>query len=165
MTNANDRQVGGTHYQTDGLQHWDLMAFIRADYFTGCITKYLSRYVKKNGREDLEKARHFIEKYHSLNDTEYQETVEEISMCFGMVQPYRRSCKDYMEKYEGIIVDWINQSLTDLLTLLSPDELALLEDALYDVFAGEPADALPMVDELMKLYDQAVEPTSRYTNQ
>lgn len=60
---ANSRQVGGSHYKTGGLQHWDLVAMFEWDYFQGQITKYLMRWRKKNGIEDLEKARHYLDKY------------------------------------------------------------------------------------------------------
>lgn len=58
---ANNKQVGGTHYDTD-YQHWDFMCDIEASYLIGCATKYICRWRKKNGVQDLEKARHFIEK-------------------------------------------------------------------------------------------------------
>lgn len=66
MENANDRQVGGNHYKTKGLQHWDLVEIFGWDYFQGQITKYLMRWRKKNGIEDLEKARHYLDKYIEL---------------------------------------------------------------------------------------------------
>lgn len=61
---ANDRQVGGEHYGpgTD-LQHWDLVAMYGWDYFQGQVIKYLMRWRKKNGVEDLEKAAHYLQKY------------------------------------------------------------------------------------------------------
>lgn len=63
---ANDRQVGGDHYKTGGLQHWDLVDLFEWDYFQGQIIKYLMRWRKKNGIEDLEKARHYLDKYIEL---------------------------------------------------------------------------------------------------
>lgn len=64
---ANDRQVGGNHYKTPGkLEHWDLVGMFEWDYFQGQITKYLMRWRKKNGLEDLEKARHYLDKYIEL---------------------------------------------------------------------------------------------------
>jgi Protein of unknwon function (DUF3310) len=60
---ANDKQVGGEHYKTEGLQHWDLAASRQYDYFQGQITKYVDRWKKKNGLDDLLKAQHFLEKY------------------------------------------------------------------------------------------------------
>jgi len=56
---ANDRQVGGDHYRTGGLQHWDMFG---PEYYMGCATKYVSRWRKKNGMQDLEKAKHYAEK-------------------------------------------------------------------------------------------------------
>lgn len=59
---ANEVQVSGTHYQT-AFQHWDFIAEgFGASYFKGVITKYIVRWRKKNGLEDLRKARHYVEK-------------------------------------------------------------------------------------------------------
>jgi len=52
-------QIGGTHYLGMAIQprvfamsnHWDADAF--------SVLKYLSRYMRKDGLKDLEKARHF----------------------------------------------------------------------------------------------------------
>jgi hypothetical protein len=67
---ANDTQVGGTHYHTDGndLQHWDLATRFRWDPFQYQITKYVMRWKNKHPTheqrlEDLKKARHFLDKY------------------------------------------------------------------------------------------------------
>lgn len=61
---ANERQVGGNHYNKHGdLQHWDLVNIFKWDYFQGQITKYVMRWKDKNGVQDLEKARHFLDKY------------------------------------------------------------------------------------------------------
>lgn len=60
---ANDKQVGGNHYNKDGEQHWDRQwRLYGRGYFVGCITKYVERYHLKNGVQDLEKAKHFLEK-------------------------------------------------------------------------------------------------------
>jgi hypothetical protein len=60
--NANNRQVGGEHYQTP-IQHWDYVVANNLDYFQGQITKYITRWNKKNGISDLYKAQHFLDKY------------------------------------------------------------------------------------------------------
>lgn len=62
---ANERQVGGLHYKAP-LQHWDVVTSASADYFVGQITKYLARWRKKNGLQDLEKAEHYAEKLQEL---------------------------------------------------------------------------------------------------
>ena len=71
---ANDKQVGGTHYQSDGEQHWDRQWRLRGNgYFVGCITKYVERYEDKNGLEDLKKARHFLDKLIELETIKLNE--------------------------------------------------------------------------------------------
>lgn len=63
--NANTRQVAGTHYQA-GFQHWDLVHRLGLGYFEGQVTKYVTRHRNKNGRQDAEKALHFLEKLMEL---------------------------------------------------------------------------------------------------
>jgi hypothetical protein len=58
---TNKSQVGGTHYRTKtGMQHWDLMAAHGVGYLEGQASRYVFRWRKKNGIEDLQKARHFL---------------------------------------------------------------------------------------------------------
>ena len=58
---ANDRQVGGEHYKS-GIQHWDYAISQKLGYMEGQITKYVTRWDKKNGLQDLRKAAHFLER-------------------------------------------------------------------------------------------------------
>lgn len=58
---ANDTQVGGDHYKGE-YQHWDFVCDTGMHYLLGCATKYISRWRKKNGVEDLKKALHYVEK-------------------------------------------------------------------------------------------------------
>lgn len=60
---ANEYQVAGQHYRKTKIQHWDYAASNNFDYFQGQITKYVTRWKDKNGLQDLEKAKHFLEKY------------------------------------------------------------------------------------------------------
>ena len=62
----NDNQVGGSHYKESKIQHWDFVWDNDLDYFQGQITKYVTRWKKKNGLEDLRKAEHFLQKYIAL---------------------------------------------------------------------------------------------------
>jgi hypothetical protein len=60
---ANAKQVAGDHYKTKtGVQHWDIMSRHDVPYLIGNATKYLTRFRRKNGIEDLKKAQHYIEK-------------------------------------------------------------------------------------------------------
>jgi len=68
---ANDKQIGGDHYDKTGEQHWDRQfRMYGPGYFVGCATKYIERYKGKNGKQDLEKAVHFLQK---LIELEYPE--------------------------------------------------------------------------------------------
>jgi hypothetical protein len=58
---ANDQQVGGSHYRSK-IQHWDYVVANDLCYFQAQITKYVTRFRKKNGIQDLEKAQHFLAK-------------------------------------------------------------------------------------------------------
>jgi len=63
---ANETQIGGDHYKTGGEEHWDRVHRLGLDYFQGQITKYIERWKKKGGLQDLHKARHFLDKYIEL---------------------------------------------------------------------------------------------------
>lgn len=63
MNEANAQQVGGGHYKGTTYQHWDfVMIALAGRYLEGNITKYITRWRKKNGLEDLKKARHYLTK-------------------------------------------------------------------------------------------------------
>lgn len=61
---ANDRQVGGTHYAVPngGVSHWDYCVEAEVTNLEYAASKYVSRWRKKNGLIDLEKAVHYLEK-------------------------------------------------------------------------------------------------------
>jgi hypothetical protein len=60
---SNEYQVGGEHYRVSPIQHWDWAWAEQLDFFQYVITKYVSRWKRKNGFEDLEKAHHYLQKY------------------------------------------------------------------------------------------------------
>jgi hypothetical protein len=64
---VNAYQVGGAHYAKGGeYQHWDWVESNGIGYVEGCASKYVTRWRRKNGVQDLEKARHFIAKCRAL---------------------------------------------------------------------------------------------------
>lgn len=65
-SDANARQVGGSHYKGEGTQHWDMVAGAGLGYFPAQITRYLCRYRLKNGQQDMQKAIHYTEKMAEL---------------------------------------------------------------------------------------------------
>ena len=54
------RQVGGNHYKR-ACQPWEIIEEWELNYWAGNIIKYVLRYPYKNGVEDLEKAKHYLE--------------------------------------------------------------------------------------------------------
>lgn len=95
MTRPDDHQVGGDHYRkVPGEQHWDRVYRLSGPgYFIGCATKYIERYRDKNGKEDLEKAIHFIQKLISL---EYPEETPSP----GAFDQYENSSATYISNAE-----------------------------------------------------------------
>jgi hypothetical protein len=70
-SNANDRQVGGSHYKKGGgEEHWDRAWRLKYDPFQYIITKWIERWRDKGGVEDLYKAKHAIEKYIEVVEAE-----------------------------------------------------------------------------------------------
>lgn len=61
MTDPNATQVGGSHYRSD-FQHWDIIEDNDVGYLEGCASKYVTRWRKKGGVEDLRKAVHYLQK-------------------------------------------------------------------------------------------------------
>jgi len=60
--NVNAIQYGGTHYKDVKYQPWDVILDWKLGFLDGTALKYISRWRKKNGIEDLQKAIHFLEK-------------------------------------------------------------------------------------------------------
>lgn len=69
------KQVGGNHYKVAAIQPWDVMAAYGLDPWSANVLKYLLRFPYKAGRQDLEKAQHYIEylitHYDEVNETYY----------------------------------------------------------------------------------------------
>lgn len=59
---TNAAQVGGDHYKTQPIQPWDYILANGLGFLAGNVVKYVSRFDKKNGVEDLKKARHYLDK-------------------------------------------------------------------------------------------------------
>jgi len=136
LREANGYQIGGDHYRLQLYQHWDMVYDTRLNYFLSCATKYLSRYHRKNGVEDLQKAKHFLEKYKPW----FWDTVRYFW--------YRR-------KFER----WIG-SLD--LTGVTDTEQRYTRNAIHAALRADTQAAIGWIDQLLSLY---CEPTSRYTNQ
>jgi hypothetical protein len=58
---ASDEQIGGNHYKNLAIQPFEFIESNGLGYGAGNVIKYLCRYKRKGGIEDLQKARHYID--------------------------------------------------------------------------------------------------------
>jgi len=58
---ANDKQINGDHYR-GAIQTWDYIVANDLGFLEGNIVKYVTRFRKKNGVQDLLKAQHYLDK-------------------------------------------------------------------------------------------------------
>ncbi len=113
---AYDKQIGGKHYQNFSIQPSKFVIENELLFPEGNVIKYICRHRFKNGKEDLEKAVHFIEMiierdYPTIPMTEEEEyrnagiTKEEAEKTYppknswGMIKPPETSGKDWVEGY------------------------------------------------------------------
>jgi len=112
-----DKQVGGSHYKKMKIQPSKFVIENELLFPEGNVIKYICRHRYKNGKEDLEKAVHFIEMiierdYKLIPMTEEEEyrnagiTKEEAERTYppknswGMVKPPETSGKDWVDGYK-----------------------------------------------------------------
>ena len=114
---AYDKQIGGKHYQNFSIQPSKFVIENELLFPEGNVIKYICRHRFKNGKEDLEKAVHFIEMiierdYPTIPMTEEEEyrnagiTKEEAEKTYppknswGMIKPPETSQKDWVDGYK-----------------------------------------------------------------
>lgn len=68
-TSAFYTQVGGGHYKAMAIQPIDFILANKLGYCEANAVKYICRHKSKNGRQDLEKAIHYLQ---MLIEREYQ---------------------------------------------------------------------------------------------
>ena len=56
-----NKQIGGSHYKNFRIQPSEFVIENELLYPEGCVIKYIIRHRMKNGKEDLLKAKHFID--------------------------------------------------------------------------------------------------------
>jgi len=56
-----NKQIGGSHYKKFKIQPSKFVIENELLYPEGCVIKYIIRHRSKNGKEDLLKAKHFID--------------------------------------------------------------------------------------------------------
>ena len=68
MASALSRQVGGEHYMSATIQPIEYIHANGLGFIEGCIVKYISRWRDKNGIEDLEKIKQYVDLLIELED-------------------------------------------------------------------------------------------------
>jgi hypothetical protein len=72
-------QIGGDHYQKAALQPWDIFLAWGLDPWAANVVKYILRFPYKNGLEDLQKAKHYvdflIEHYDEVHEKYYEKEI------------------------------------------------------------------------------------------
>ena len=114
---AYDKQIGGKHYQNFSIQPSKFVIENELLFPEGNVIKYICRHRFKNGKEDLEKAVHFIEMiierdYPTIPMTEEEEyrnagiTKEEAERTYppknswGMIKPPETPNADWIKGYK-----------------------------------------------------------------
>ena len=73
MKNPYDKQIGGSHYQKFKIQPSKFVIENKLLFAEGSVIKYILRHQDKGGKEDLEKAKHFID---MIIERDYEEQKE-----------------------------------------------------------------------------------------
>lgn len=116
---ANTKQVGGDHYKSE-YQHWDWVENVQLPYLLAQVTRYVTRWKKKNGIEDLQKAIHYIDKAietHEAINAVYQTFTDEFcntnkssdeeKLIFSQITKYATGNSDVLYFVKGKLKDML----------------------------------------------------------
>ena len=56
-----DKQIGGNHYKTFVIQPYEFISKNDLSFFQGNVVKYVCRYQRKGGAEDIKKIIHYCQ--------------------------------------------------------------------------------------------------------
>lgn len=83
---ANNKQIAGSHYKST-MECWDYILANDLGYLEGTAIKYITRWKKKNGVEDILKAIHFLEKLVEVEKQKQQQVDLDKVMHFWQGKP------------------------------------------------------------------------------
>ena len=109
---ANDKQIGGSHYKSNS-ECWDYIIDNNLGYLEGTAIKYLTRWRKKNGIEDLRKAIHFIEKLIEVEESKKENPeiatqqkphweLEDVMRAWGAKVKADQAYEDWLKEKENV---------------------------------------------------------------
>lgn len=76
---ASEQQIGGTHYKEFAIQPTEFIAKNNIGFIEGNVIKYVCSHKSKNGRQDIEKAIHYL---NLLLEYEYGGNLVEVKVNF-----------------------------------------------------------------------------------
>lgn len=124
---ALNKQVGGDHYKDMAIQPIEYITANGMEYRAANVIKYISRYDKKNGLEDLEKVIHYtemlIEELQNSKEealTGYEDEEEGWSYWIpnygGVV-----SCKTFVEYNSDVLIQQLKMKDSDVIVEYDSD--------------------------------------------
>ena len=104
MSDPYDKQIGGSHYQNMKIQPAEFINKNEMKFAEGNAIKYICRHQKKGGKQDLEKAKHYID---MIIERDYGDEAE-------MSKTYTPSVDSGVDiTYDGLSVDFPEGSEND----------------------------------------------------
>lgn len=116
-TKMNENQVGGNHYEALKVEPVRVFAVFNFNWFQGEILKYVSRFQRKNGEQDLGKAIHISQMAVDLKigdkkkkRIKFAKLVYEKKYLSDLVEDYRKQFEDYEEYMTVILIGLIEEN-------------------------------------------------------
>lgn len=102
-----DQQVGGNHYKDLAYQPVAFITDTKMNFIQGSIIKYVSRFKSKNGREDLDKAKHFTNLGKILNPDNFVRCVDaaEVAEDYCVKNGFSEEVENIV--YFTLVQDWV----------------------------------------------------------
>ena len=98
MSNPYDKQVGGDHYSKMKIQPAEFINKNEMKFAEGNAIKYICRHINKGGKQDLEKAKHYID---MIIERDYGDDKE---MSFTFTPKSIEESVDSGVSYEGLSI-------------------------------------------------------------
>ena len=103
---------GPSHYKDKTIQPWDFIIALNLNYLEGNVVKYVCRWRQKNGIDDLNKAKHYLEKLIEVESkkpkskTKREKTVAKADEQQAKRSRKRASPKDQGDAVRGLRGTW-----------------------------------------------------------
>ena len=94
-TDPYDKQIGGNHYKDMAIQPSEFINKNKLQFAEGNSIKYICRHSLKGGKQDLEKAKHYID---MIIERDYPEDTTELKITYGGKDDHREITR--IMKYE-----------------------------------------------------------------